>query len=265
MSSPSLLPPARLYLCGFPKAGLHLADLWVSTLLEPEGDHEHGHWFGTFDGNAWTTAQSNLEHIELALAAVRTGHYIKGHMGWSPALAGLARHLRMGIAFVYRDLRDVVVSQAYHVLSDDDLKLKHPGKALYKVLPTFEDVMIACIEGIGPYAGLFERWELYAGWLLEPGVLALRFEEMVSSGPEVAKRLIRYCYRQAWMDCPAALVNKLAPRVVQNGRCTRRSPTFRRGKPGAWRKHFTENVRAVFKARDPGWLVKLGYERDNEW
>jgi len=251
----SLLPLARLYLNGFPKAGLHFAEQWVSTVLEPELSHT-GNWFGTFNGNGWTTSQGNLEHVDAMLASVRSGYYVKGHMGWAPGLADKIKGSGVGVAFVYRDLRDVVVSHAYHVLSDDDEKLKHPGKALYKALPAFEDVLIACIDGIGPYPGIFKRWELYAGWLLEGWVLKLKYEDMINSPRAQAERLARYLYNGSQDNL---LIDQVTLLMVQRGRETSKSMTFRRGKTGDWRKEFTPRVKAAFKAADPGWLDKLGY------
>ncbi|MBU2099597.1 MAG: hypothetical protein KKD00_12600, partial [Gammaproteobacteria bacterium] len=67
----------RLYLNGFPKSGLHLAELMVSAIFKPvRPDHN---WYGT---NAWTTELKNLDKSP-KLAAIEPGHYLKGHSGWS--------------------------------------------------------------------------------------------------------------------------------------------------------------------------------------
>jgi hypothetical protein len=44
-----------------------------------------------------------------------------------------------------------------------------------------------------------------------------------------------------------------------------RSPTFRSGKTGEWRKYFTEEQKKIFKDVAGDLLVRLGYEQSNEW
>lgn len=261
----TLLPQSRVYLNGFPKSGLHFADLWLSTMLEPEPGN-NGNWFGTFDGNAWLTTSGNLEHIDTVITSVRPGYYVKGHMGWSPELATAMRVGGLGTVFVYRDLRDVAVSQAYHVLSLDDKRLKHPNKKIYQDLSSMEDVLVACIEGIGEFPGLFDRWELYAGWLFEKETLKLRYEDMLNQPKAQAKRLAEHCYRLGgWPDCPPGIIEQLSLLMVQRGRETNRSITYRHGRSGDWRTEFTVRVKEVFKQADPGWLTKLGYANGDDW
>ena len=44
-----------------------------------------------------------------------------------------------------------------------------------------------------------------------------------------------------------------------------KSGTFRKGKPGNWREHFTENNISRFKDATVDLLLRLGYERDSDW
>jgi sulfotransferase 6B1 len=45
----------------------------------------------------------------------------------------------------------------------------------------------------------------------------------------------------------------------------KRSPTFRQGKSGGWRKHFTPEIRDLFKQTAGQLLIDLGYEKDLNW
>jgi hypothetical protein len=45
----------------------------------------------------------------------------------------------------------------------------------------------------------------------------------------------------------------------------RRSHTFRSGKTGGWREQFTEEHKALFKDIAGDLLVRLGYEKSNDW
>jgi hypothetical protein len=45
----------------------------------------------------------------------------------------------------------------------------------------------------------------------------------------------------------------------------KRSGTFRKGKPGDWREHFTQKNIDYFKESTGNLLIELGYEADNDW
>ena len=45
----------------------------------------------------------------------------------------------------------------------------------------------------------------------------------------------------------------------------KKSHTFRSGKTGGWREHFNDEHKKLFKDVTGGLLVKLEYEKDNDW
>jgi hypothetical protein len=44
-----------------------------------------------------------------------------------------------------------------------------------------------------------------------------------------------------------------------------RSPTFRSGKAGGWRSQFNPQHKMIFKEISGDLLIRLGYEKDNDW
>ena len=44
-----------------------------------------------------------------------------------------------------------------------------------------------------------------------------------------------------------------------------KSRTFRSGKTGGWKEHFPREHRLLFKDVAGDLLVRLGYEKDNDW
>jgi hypothetical protein len=44
-----------------------------------------------------------------------------------------------------------------------------------------------------------------------------------------------------------------------------KSPTFRSGKTGEWKKHFTDEHKKIFKDVAGDLLIKLGFETDKDW
>jgi hypothetical protein len=56
-----------------------------------------------------------------------------------------------------------------------------------------------------------------------------------------------------------------AVEILTDAIAPRKSGTFRKGKPGNWQEHFTEANKALFKETAGDLLVRLGYEKDNDW
>ena len=44
-----------------------------------------------------------------------------------------------------------------------------------------------------------------------------------------------------------------------------KSATFRKGKTGGWRDHFTQEHKVLFKEIAGDLLIRLGYEHNNDW
>ena len=99
----------KYVLDGFPKAGLHLCELMVSPVVQPQPSDAmyRDHWVGTFDGNAWTTDWIPIRATTYRMARLTAGHYVKGHIGHTDDLEQFLYLLGASVVFIYRDLRDV--------------------------------------------------------------------------------------------------------------------------------------------------------------
>jgi len=256
----------KLYLDGFPKAGLHLAVRYVLGLGLTAHDYEYN-WVGT---NPWTVQRANLHTWAPNINKLQEGEYTKGHTGWLQTIEMSLIMQKIGVLFIYRDLRDVVVSQTYHIMNPDNEKAIHPGKAAYEGM-TKEEVMLAVIEGNGEYDGIIPRWETYAPWLDSDWALPLRYEEMLANPYATANKIYDYALEVMQAASGAALVvpDKFRKAVVVTmmklSKETHLSATFRKGGSGGWRNEFTPAVTEAFKAHENGWLARLGYEKDDRW
>jgi len=252
----------RLYVDGFPKSGLHLAELMVASLYHP---NPRKVWFGT---NAWTTEKNNMDKLA-ALATIDKGHYMKGHSGYDAEFDRMLTGLQIGMVFIYRDLRDVVVSQAYHILSSDE-HLKHPARELYP--NNLQGVMKCVIEGIGDFDGIFPRWMSYEKWLHKSWVYPVKYDELLKRPHKVAKGFIEYVIslelyhtnqEQAHID--KEHFHDTVEHIVKNTR-NKGTVTFRKGKAHQWRYEFTPELVELFKEHDTdNMLVRLGFEKNRNW
>lgn len=259
------MKPPKMYLCGFPKSGLHAADRMAMGLFEEV--RPGNNWYGT---NAWGTEKHSLKDAAHRLGGVKRGCYIKGHMGYLNSLEALLVGLGIGLVFIYRDLRDVVVSQAHHILNvEKDDALNHPGHELYA--DNLEEVMIQVINGLGKFQGIIERWEDFAPWLDCDWILPMRFEDMIKTPERECGRFFDYAYELAKLDSniTGVLLDKTIRQTAIDGmllemKQTQLSPTFRKGKVGGWKRAFTAETIKAFKSVDNGWLHKLGYAK-KDW
>jgi len=258
----------RILINSFPKSGTHLAILVTSHLAERQTPQ---HWVGTFHDNSWSTDWVDVDYTVGIIKAQPPGTWMNGHLGYKPEIDSALREMGTAVIFVYRDLRDVVVSQVYHIENPDDNLYKHPGKAEFMDLGSHEDRIEKVITGLGKYAGIIERWELYAEWVFNDWVYPVRYEDMIGDREGVASGIIDFVLNRSLRDEPG--IKMLLTSNIHNafnyavdimGR-TDLSSSFRRGKVGSWKEEFTDQHKKIFKKLADDWLIILGYEEDNRW
>lgn len=264
----------KWYLNGFPKSGLHWLALMMMPIAEPLfEDHNLWNipWAGTFAGNSWTNNNVPLGRVTYKIGRLRDGYFFKGHSAYTEDLDKFLWYLGASTIFIYRDLRDVAVSQAFHVLNENDDLVAHPDKKLYMDMDSFDDVLRAVIVGVTAedeteYPGVVDRWEHYAGWLDCDWVCKIKFEDLVEDTHAVAKKMLRHgLQRTSSIFGLKPTINEenfstVADWMVTAGNKKEKSPTFRKGVTGDWRNHFTDEHRELFRETGgDGWLEKLGY------
>lgn len=256
----------KLYLNGFPKSGLHLARQMALCYCRPLFLKN---WVGTFKANGWSSEWVDLDRPLKLLAALGVSpmSFTKGHSGYHPVIAGCLRSARVCTVFVYRDFRDVAVSQMYHILSDDDERFVHPGKDKYRALGNKDAVLRAVITGLDEYPGLITRWAQYASWLDQDWVLALSYEDM-RLRPEIAAGRFLEHMLSAY-DIALSSVEDMeleTSHLVDALGDTHKASTFRRGLVGGWKEYFNPELEQVFKDHDiDNWLERLGYAWEVEY
>lgn len=165
--------------------------------------------------------------------------------------------------FIYRDPRDMVVSQVFYAT---DMQPRHGMHDYYRKLSSVEERLNAAIEGVQvgdvQLSSIKEKYENYIGWLSRPKVHCLRFEDLVLNQSATVGGMLDFLARRGFrLQTPRSQAIEL----LTAGVAPAASGTFRRGQPGEWRQHFTAENRRRFKEATGDLLQRLGYEQNAQW
>jgi hypothetical protein len=192
----------------------------------------------------------------------------RGVIGWgyleptAENVAFLCRPDRVNY-FIYRDPRDMLVSQVFFAT---DMYEEHGMHAFYNTLPDFDARLKVAITGIDrdglKMVSVSQRYESVLQWLMEPHVLCVRFEELINQRPATLSTMLAEVEKTGY-QIPTPRDRALA--VLSDSIEPGKSRTFRAGRAGGWREYFTDEHKRLFLDVAGDLLVKLGYERTNDW
>jgi hypothetical protein len=165
--------------------------------------------------------------------------------------------------FIYRDPRDLLVSQVFFAT---DMHEDHGMHEFYKSLPDFGERLKVAITGIDrnglKMVSVKQRYESVFEWLEQPQVMCIRFENLIDNRGITLNAMLDEVEKTGYkIPKPREQALKILVEAIQ----PRKSRTFRSGKTGGWKEYFSEEHKFLFKDVAGDLLVRLGYEEDNEW
>lgn len=244
-----------------PKSGTHLLTQIVAEL--PSNDD-----WGTFavSSPSLTMRERSSSYAARSLANLLPGESARGHLYWHDSIGPTLEAPTLVSFFIYRDPRDVAVSEARYLRSMNRYHRLHP---FFRGLTEDEAVMQA-IMGRQPrsflepkYPDIDRRYRRYLGWEDHPDVLAVRFEDL--RGPRLSVtvwQIIDHYYKKAddsTVDksaIHAACLEAIRPE---------RSHTFVSGQAGGWLSTMNPLQMTSFARVGQPLLEELGYETDGTW
>lgn len=246
----------------FPKSGTHLLDqiLLAFGQVAPFSLRLHS-FYAEYDGE--TGDKRPADDAARWLDTLRPGDVASAHLFSRPAALRRVCTPRFLPYFIYRDPRDVAVSHVFYVT---EMTATHVHHAYYAdVLQTFDERLMTSILGRPDvdveFPDIAARFQPYMEWLNQPQVLSLQFESFVHNRRETLGRIVDHFLQRVPLDVPREhLID-----VLEAGIQPEKSPTFRSGKTGEWRKYFKEEHKQAFKQVAGDLLITLGYEKDNNW
>jgi hypothetical protein len=245
----------------FPKSGTHLLDqiLLGFSNVAPFSRRLHS-FYAEYEGES-----GHKRAPEQALAwldALRPSDIASAHLFARPEAVTRVCSAAFVPYFIFRDPRDVLVSHVFYVT---DMEARHVHHDYYQSLPDFEARLKVSILGRPDtnieFPNIVDRFAPYLGWLDQPEVLTIHFENLINDRASTLTCIMDHLLARVPLPTPRELIlNSLESSINPT-----KSPTFRSGKTGEWKQHFTEEHKIIFKEIAGELLIQLGYEKDNDW
>jgi hypothetical protein len=236
-----------------PKSGTHLVHQIVSAFPDVTD-------YGTFIATtvSWQRHPRSVHALARLIGKVVPGEVVRAHLIHDADLVQALEAKNAFVVFVYRDPRDVIVSEAHYVTDGAPWHALH---RTFRRLTPAQRIDLA-IDGLDErpdlYPDVASRYATYEGWL-DAADVAVSFEELVGASRDDAIKRIVTAYsarRDSDLDVDATLRDAVAAIVPE------RSHTFRSGRTGGWRDAFSPEQERRFETVAGPTLKRYGYEPD---
>lgn len=268
MCTYSALESKQIMQFSIPKCGSHLLGKCITELTQRKGVSEGPDDIKLKrDGTHYTVTDRDFYYF----THLPSNQFWLHHLIPTPQyIDKLINHNNYAIFFIYRDPRDQVVSFMYHVRKIET-KNKRPFYKPEVFQMSDDELLMALIKecDIHPTknhiscSGTRNLYNTYLTWMNVPGVYSLKFEDLIGPKGGGSARAqfneIRNIALHIGLSPDDILIEKVISRIFGN------SSTFRAGKIGAWKTHFTDKHKEIFKDVAGQLLIDLGYEKDFLW
>lgn len=244
----------------FPKSGTHLLYQILEVLPQIKS-------YGTFLPSvpAIPHKKQSKSKIIHAIGRIIPNELIRAHLCYNPEFNRILKEKNAVHFFIYRDLRDVAVSEA------NFLTYRFRWHSLHRYFKAFqsdEDRISFSIEGASNpafpywYPNIAARFRCYQGWIKCDGVFAVKFEDLKSERCEnIIRKMVNHYCKHTIIDWD---IDQPVNQALANIQPTK-SHTFRKGEIGGWKKVFTKKHKKLMKSIAGQLLIDLGYEKDLNW
>jgi hypothetical protein len=245
----------------FPKSGTHLLDqiLLGFSKVAPYAKRLHS-FYAEYEGESGR--KRSPEQALAWLDSLRPGDVASAHLFARDEVMKRVCSPAFIPYFIFRDPRDVIVSHVFYVT---DMEARHVHHDYYTSLPDFDSRLKVSILGRPDtsieFPNIADRFAPYLGWLDQPSVMKIHFEGLINDRSGTLNRIIDHFLACVRLSAPRQLILESLESSINPSR----SPTFRSGKTGEWKKYFTVEHKRIFKDVAGDLLVQLGYENRADW
>lgn len=246
----------------FPKSGTHLLDqiLLGFSRVAPFARRLHS-FYAEYEGASGLkrTPQQALTWLD----SLRPRDVASAHLFARPQVVERVTSSAFVPYFIFRDPRDVAVSHVFYIT---EMEPRHVHHDYYRSLTSFEERLNVSILGRpdsdAEFPNLADRFAPYLDWLDRPQVMKIRFEDLVNDRRIILAQIAEhFLQRVETVQTPRELLLETLEVSIN----PKKSPTFRSGRTGEWKKYFTPEHKRLFKDVAGDLLIHLGYESNNDW
>ena len=211
-----------------PKSGTHL-------LLQIARAMPGSHYYGRFVATAPSVSlkQRSPDALARRIRRFMPGETAGAHLHYLPEVAHALEEINALHLFIYRDPRDVIISEVHYLT---DMNRWHRMHKHFRGLPDSHARLALALNGLDlRYPEANARMLPYAGWVDAPSVIAIRYEDLI--GPRQGDEIARIV--AAWQARGGAIETDELERRLRESIDPKRSHTFREGGSGKWRRGLT--------------------------
>jgi len=248
-------PHRLMFIAGMPKSGTE----WLNAMLLALP----GYTSMPFKDPKGLLGEHTLDEAVLR-SCPKFGYYVfKTHVRATTETISAIENTELPTIVMWRDLRDQAISRYYHIINDPT----HIHHNLYRTLSREDGVTHSVRISATEYADWIKNWMPH----VEQGngrFMLVRYEDLRADTDAQLVRALEFYGIEAPVADRAALLDRAAA-VTKSGTNLadrlNRGVTYRAGRIGDWRAHFSQRDVDIFKELCGDLLVKLGYERDQSW
>lgn len=235
----------------FPKSGTHL----LTQALNPLRTIDYGNFLASTP--SFSMRENSNKIMQKKITNLIPGELVPGHLFHSPEIEDELNSSNVIHLFIYRDPRDVVISESHY--------LAHMNR-WHKLHPTFKNLLRdserfnLSIRGIKSnemyYPNIGERMARYSPWLKSNNVFQIKFEDIIGNKRKlVLTEMYKFLKERIEIDISIEeIVNQSLTSIKPES-----SHTFRSGKTQNWKKEFSEQNCKLFSEYVGDELKLWGY------
>ena len=237
-------PPRRILVNSIPKCGT----TWVRTMMAALPGYEEY----PRKGNDGTKPEQ--------LLGVEPGQVFHGHLTANKKVFEILNKRDFTVVYVYRDLRDAVISNYFH------LKYLNPKRAP-KLFENTEKEELLLAENLEAWCNSAKRYHDVRNWLKVPGTTNVTYEALKADTSGELHRILselKFSFNQDLVDFSVRSGSFERMSGRKTGQEDPGSPQ-RKGIVGDWKNHFSDRVKESFKEKYGHFLFEYGDEQNVEW
>ena len=244
----------------FPKSGTHLL---IQVLLALPKTRDWGLFLAALP--SFSYQEIPPRKMKKKIDKIVPGELVGAHLHHSKEMASVLNQKKAVHYFVYRDPRDVAISEAYYLTY---MNRWHRLHKYFLALPDMESRIRFSITGARDpkfpfsYPDIEKRFRRYSPWIHYSEVYSLKFEDLNGGNREqVVSEIIRFYSKRSNQALSRRRYMKKALTNINPAS----SHTFRKGRSGGWKNELTEEHKKLFKDIAGKLLIDLGYEKNRDW